>query len=56
MTNVGYLAVGALPCNSYVNYVTLKHLQILLFKYKGIHNFLFIHMLFVLKHLIKWSK
>ena len=38
MTHVGRLAFGALPCNSHVNYVTLKHLQILLFKYKAIHN------------------
>ena len=34
MTHVGHLAVGALPCDSHVNYVTLKHLSILLFKYK----------------------
>ena len=33
MTHVGHLAMGALPCGSHVNYVTLKHLQILLFKY-----------------------
>ena len=26
LTHVGHLAVGALPFNSYVNYVTLKHL------------------------------
>ena len=39
MTYVGHLAVGALPCNSHVNYATLKHLQIILFKYKAIHNF-----------------
>ena len=51
MTHVGHLAVGALPCNSHVNYVTLKYLQILLFKYKAKHSFLFIHMLIVLKAL-----
>ena len=39
MTQVVHLAVGALPCVSHVNYVTLKHLQILLFKYKAIHIF-----------------
>ena len=39
MTHVGHLAVGALPCNSHVNCVTLKHLQILLFKYKAMHIF-----------------
>ena len=39
MTHVGYLAVGALPCNSHVNYVTLKHIQTLLFKYKALHIF-----------------
>ena len=39
MACVGYLAVGTVPCNSHVNYVTLKHLQIILFKYKAIHNF-----------------
>ena len=43
MTHVGYLAVGALPCNSHVNYVTLKHLQILLFKYKAIDIFIYPH-------------
>ena len=39
LTHVDYLAVGALPCNSYVNYLTLKYLQIILSKYKAIHNF-----------------
>ena len=39
MTHVGHLAVGALPCNSHANYITLNHLQILLFKYKAIHKF-----------------
>ena len=39
MTYVGYLAVAALPRNNHVNYITLKHLQILLFKYKAKHNY-----------------
>ena len=34
MKYVGHLAAGALICNSHVNYVTLKHLQILLFNHE----------------------
>ena len=38
MTHVGHLTAGALPCNSHVNYVTLKHILIHFFKFKAIHN------------------
>ena len=47
MTYVGHLTVGVLPCDSHVNYVTLKHLQILLFKCKIIHNFIYPHIDFL---------
>ena len=38
MTRVDYLAVGALPCNSHAQYVSIKRLQIILFKYKTKHT------------------
>ena len=56
MTHVSHLAVGALPCNWHVNYVSPTHIKIQLFKLKAIHNSYLFTMLIVLKALLNEAK